>query len=137
MAIGVTTAYATIAEASAYLLGNATWSEAEYQNKIDALLEARYYIDSNYSCSFDQSLPPDEVKYSSSLLAADFVLNGDLFYSNDIPIKSKSVKAGSVETSKEFGTISKKKPASIGKVDTIMASLGCTKLSGTVFLQRA
>lgn len=137
MAISVTTSYATVSEASAYLIGNTVWATASFQDKTDALLEARYYIDATYSCSFDQSAPPDEVKYASSLLASDFIVTGDLFFANESTIKKKSVKAGSVQSSKEYSATSKQKPASIGKVNAVMASLGCTNTGTTVFLQRA
>jgi len=137
MAIGVTESYVTVPEADVYLKLNSAWLATDYAVKQDALLQARYYIDANYSCSFDQSSPPDEVKYASSLLGADYISSGDLFYSNTQAIKMKRTKAGSVETEKEFTGSSKQKPASIGQVDAIMASLGCTNTSGTVFLMRA
>jgi len=137
MAIGVTESYVTVAEADAYLILNQVWLDTDYGIKNNALLQARYYIDATYSGCFDQSSPPDEVKYASSLLGADFVSSGDLFYSNSQAVKMKRTKAGSVETEKEFIGASKQKPASIGQVDALMAALGCVKTSGTVFLMRA
>lgn len=137
MAIGVTTSYVTVPEADVYLKLNATWLATDFAVKEDALLQARYYIDSSYSGCFDQESPPDEVKYASSLLGADYISSGDLFYSNSQAVKMKRTKAGSVETEKEFVGAGKAKPTSIGQVDAIMASLGCIKTSGTVFLMRA
>lgn len=137
MTIGVLDSYVTVAEADVYLALDTTWLATDEPHKEDALLQARYYIDATYSGCFDQSSPPDEVKYASSLLGADYISSGDLFYSNTQAIKMKRTKAGSVETEKEFTGSSKQKPASIGQVDAIMASLGCTNTSGTVFLMRA
>jgi len=136
--IGVQVAYATVSEASAYLIGKTAWTAAAFQTKTDGLLEARYYIDSQYSCpSFDQSDPPDEIKFASSLLAYDFVLAGDIFYVNQSGIKKKRVKAGSVEVETEYIGANKIKPTTKGQVDAILASLGCSVNAGTVFLQRA
>jgi len=137
MTIGVLDSYVTVAEADVYLALDTTWLATDEPHKEDALLQARYYIDATYSGCFDQSSPPDEVKYASSLLGADFVSSGDLFYSNSDAVKSKRVKAGSVESEKEFSGASKTKPASIGQVDALMASIGCIKTSGTVLLMRA
>ena len=137
MSISVTTAYATVPEATAYLVGNTTWSSASYQAKTDALLEARYYIDSRYSCSFDQENPPEEVKYSSSLLAADYIASGDLFYRNTATIEEKEVKAGSVSSKTVYGNNLTPTPSSIGKVDAIMSTICTVNSGGTVFLMRA
>ena len=137
MAIGVSESYCTPDEADEYLPLNTAWLDLDYEVKEAALLQARYYIDSRYSCGFDQSSPPDEVKFASSLLGADYTSSGDLFYSNDIPLKSKRTKAGSVETEKEFSVTTKTKPSSIGTVDALMAAIGCIVNSGTVFLMRA
>jgi len=137
MAISVTTAYATIQEASAYLIDNASWTAASFQAKTEALLTARYYIDGRYTCGFDQVTPPDEVKYASALLAADSILDGDLFFTNDIPVKKKSVKAGPVSTSKEYSVTSKKKPSSLNQVDVIMSAICSVNSPSTKFLIRA
>lgn len=137
MALDVQASYATIAEASVYLSEVNSWLSASNQSKQNALMWGRYYIDQNYTSTFDQSAPPTEVKFANALLASDFLTDGDLFYSNDVPVKSKTVKAGSVEVSKTYQAYSKK-PTSIGRVDAILSSVA-TRIggSGTAFLIRA
>ena len=58
-----TQSYATIAEADAYLKLKETWIALNNDDKDDALLWARYFIDINFDCTIDMDAIDDEVKY--------------------------------------------------------------------------
>ena len=135
MAISVLTAYSTLLEANAYVGTNSVWVGSTDQVKTDALLQARYYIDYTYENTFDQELPPAEVKYASALLAISFITNGDLFFKNESPLKRKLTQAGPVTTEKEF-LYYVHKPDNIGYIDSILYPICKRKQSGTVTLIR-
>lgn len=129
-------AYATVAEADAFLAGDSTWGNLSTNEKDDALLWGRYYIDDNFEC-FLSSLDsiPDELKYSNSLLATDFVTNGTLYKETAVSsgLKKKKVKAGDVETETEYFESEDSSviaPPSIRKVRSVLAPI-CERTSGT------
>ena len=95
------TPYATIVETDVYLQSNATWLALSDVDKDEHLLNARYYIDSNYTCTeLDENDPiPDEYKYANSLLA-EFDMVSTLYEvdkTGSSPIVKKMSKAGPVE----------------------------------------
>lgn len=130
----IQSAYATIAEADLYLAIRADWLSLTTEVKDDALLWARYFIDTNFNCIIDYDAIPEEVKYANSLLAYDYFIQGDLYFDNEQIVKSKKVVAGKVETEKSFQAPSGTVPNSISKVVSILKPI-CSKTSGN--LERA
>ncbi len=125
--------YCTVVRADEILAGNADWLALDEDVKLDALVEARYYIDDRYSCpTLDEAAIPTEMEYVNAWLAADAVDTG-LFDTNTNPdrIKSKSVKAGSVTTSKSYFSAASFRPATKAKCDTYLSGI-CYKNSSTV-----
>ena len=121
--------YATILQADTYLEIHTDWLDLWDEVKEDALLSARYFIDSNFSCSIDVDAIPEEVSYANSLLAYDYYIQGDLFFDNSKSTKRTKVVAGKVESEKEYFYGSKEKPSSLGKVKSILKSV-CTSNVG-------
>lgn len=138
-------AYATASEANDFLVGNETWKQLSTPEKEDALLWSRYYLDDNFDCYLSSiDTIPEELKYSNSLLAVDYATEGTLYKTSTSGlIKKSKVKAGDVETEKEYFEDSSAntevvKPASINKVKGLLGPI-CRDISGsgTVSLVRA
>lgn len=126
----VTDFYVTVLEADVYLKNKDEWIDAEKTEKEDALLWGRYYIDANFNCgTIDMDALSDEIKFANSLLGYDYLTQGDLFFDNSPRIKLKRVKAGSVETEKEFFSSVKEKPNSLSKIIAILKPV-CTYTKG-------
>jgi len=103
--VALVTPYCTVAEANTYLVGSTTWADASTNEKDGALFWGRVNLDSKYSCVyFDETDPPDEIKYANALLAEDY-LQGTLLddgSSLNGRVKLKRVKAGTVESETEY-----------------------------------
>lgn len=133
------TPYCSVAEADVILQDNNDWLSSTETNKLSALTEARYYLDSSYSCSVDENDIPEELKVANAWLANDALVGEGLYDTATTTeyVKSKMVKAGPVTTSKEFFSPSSFTPATKAKVDTYLAGI-CFKLnSNASFLVRA
>ena len=117
MAITLTVqgAYASVAEADAFLSNDDVWLELEENVKEDALLWGRYYIDTKFTCTVDSEVIPEEFKFANTLLAKDYTLQGDLFFDNEDSVKKKFVKAGEVESETTYMSGKKSSPASVSK----------------------
>ncbi len=129
----IQSAYATITEADAYLAIRSDWLVLTNVVKDDALLWARYFIDTNFNCVVDYDVIAEEVKYANSLLAYDYFVQGDLYFDNEQVIKSKKVGAGkgAVLTEKTFQNPVRTRPNSMSKVVSVLKSI-CQKTSGTL-----
>ena len=127
--VGVQEAYTTTAESDAYLPLKEDWIDADDDVKNDALLWGRYYIDANYDCVVDSDAIEEEVKFANSLLGYDYLTQGDLFFDNHSNVILERVKAGSVESEKEYANWSKTKPNSASKVMSILSSI-CNNTAG-------
>ncbi len=125
------TPYCDIPCADTYLVDSTTWSAASDAQKNTALMYGAIWIDSNYKCSdliADPDNPSDNIKYANALLAEDY-LEGTIYSSDGVSsdsIKMKRVKAGSVESEKEFLGGSKQNYQQ--DVDAILQQ-ECTKLN--------
>ena len=111
-------AYTDVAYANSVNLGKTEWDDASTIQKNDALVKARYFIDSTYVCSppstldvTDLSTVPDEYQYANSLLAYEYLL-GTLYEYDPLggqAVVSKKVKADRVETETTYtGFMAKK-----------------------------
>ena len=103
--MAINTPYVTLSEASALLIDRAAWENAEPEDQNRALEIGRAYIDSKYSCVyFDEDNPPDAIKVANAELAYYYLNNTTNFFGvrSDIGLTRKRVKAGSVESEKEF-----------------------------------
>ncbi len=127
--VGVQQAYATVAEAKTYLALEEAWLDLDTKVKEEALLWGRYYIDANFDCVIDSDDIPDEVKFANSLLGLDYFKQGDLFFDNRDGVILSRVKAGSVESEKEYEKGIKKKPNSLSKVVAVLSAI-CNRTSG-------
>lgn len=124
-----TQAYATLIEANAFLATNSIWQEADEDDANDALLWGRYFIDLNFDCVIDYSNIDEEVKFANSILAYDYLVQGDLFFDNESKIKIKRVKAGTVESETEYTTGKSSRPSSLSKVIAILKPV-CNYVKG-------
>lgn len=100
------TPYATVAEADVYLSDSDAWSDLDASEKNTHLLNGRYYIDSNYSCTelSEDEVIPDEYKYANSLLAL-YDSSSSIFAvsaTNDNSLVKTKVVAGPVSTEKVY-----------------------------------
>ena len=127
--VGVQQAYVTVAEAKTYLALEEAWLDLDTKVKEEALLWGRYYIDANFDCVVDSDDIPDEVKFANSLLGLDYFKQGDLFFDNRDGVILSRVKAGSVESEKEYEKGIKKKPNSLSKVVAVLSAI-CNRTSG-------
>ena len=142
------TPYCTVTEANAYLRTNDAWTSLSVTEKDAHLLNGRYYIDSNYTCSeIDETAIPDEFKYANALLAeADLATS--IFTVDETggsPVLGKRVKAGSVESETIYAGSRSTSPR-LGAVDpypkvtSILSAYCSNKKSSTLkisSLQRA
>ena len=117
----LTEAYATVDEADAYLSLDTAWLGQSDEVKEDALLWGRYYIDSEFSCSYTEDGIPEEFKLANSLLARDYTVQGDLYFNNEKSIKIEFVKAGDVEAETTYRGSSKTRPNSLSKAKAVLA----------------
>lgn len=98
------TPYATVSQANSYLSESDEWSDLTTSEKNSHLLNGRYYIDANYSCTIEtingEEVIPEEFVYANSLLAnydaIDGLYNVDKTLGNAV-VKKKAV-AGEVES---------------------------------------
>lgn len=135
----ITEAYATLAEAEVYMENNSVWiAETSDENKQDALMWARYYIETLYDYDLDSIDSIDEeAKLANCVLAADYIENGKLFYDDEKPIQSESVKADVVSQTIVYDTSFKPLPKSIGKMMALMDRIADRKNGSSVSLIRA
>lgn len=132
----VTQAYATIAEAGVYLSNSSVWAIAIDAERTEALLSARYYIDTNFSCDLSAvDVVPDELKYANALLANEALSDAAIFDSGPT-VQRELAKAGSVTTETEYFVGNKSQPKVLSQIRGILKSI-CSNASSTVFLQRA
>ncbi|RLF44888.1 MAG: hypothetical protein DRN17_03615 [Thermoplasmata archaeon] len=135
--MALATPYCTIDEATDYLGESVIWEDAELIQKNNALFWGRVYLDSTYSCAiFDETDPPDEIKYANALLAEDW-LDGSLIDDGSKvsgSVKMKRVKAGSVESETEYRT-GTSGGNSQDDVDKLLSGL-CKKKGYTKFVLR-
>lgn len=130
LTISVTESYVTSDEADEYLENNASWNTASDASKDDALLWARYYIDSKYSCISYLDEIPEELKYANSIIAADYLSTPEAFKPQRSLIK-KAIQAGSVKMFKEFSATDKIRIPSEFKVKAILNGICPSKFNGT------
>lgn len=125
--------YCTIAEANVALADNDAWLALDDAAKEDGLVEARYYLDDKFFCAIDEADPPSEIKLANAWLAADAAVGSGLYSSSTDPerVKSKSIKAGSVTTSKTYFSATSFRPATKARVDIYLSGI-CTKIGGVV-----
>jgi len=119
----VTQFYATATEADDYLALHEDWLDLDEEVKNDALLSARFYIDTNFDCVIDYSAISDEVKFANSLLAYDYFIQGDLFFDNKKNVKSKKVDADGVISEKDYGYATADQPNSLSKVIGVLKAV--------------
>jgi hypothetical protein len=137
--LSVLQGYCTVGEADVYLENSANWSSATDEDKFDAVLDARYYLDVNFYCdlsSYDEI--PDEMKYANAVLAND-AIGGTGVFDHSPAVKLKKVKAGSVMSETEYTSGSRPSPPSFAKVKGILQGL-CTRqnaAASTVELTRS
>lgn len=121
--------FATLLEANSYLSNRTNWTSSSDESKTEALIYGRYFLDGNYQCTIVGDIP-DELKYSNSLLAVDFLIDPSSFYSSK-NIKMKRVKADVVESETEFIGGGSKTPPSWLQVQSILQNL-CPRINGSV-----
>ncbi len=96
------TPYATIQEADIYLSENDAWLDLDNSAKNNHLINGRYYIDSNYTCTelVNGDPIPEEYVYANALLAEADLAKGLYTVDKTVnsPVVKKMVKAGEVES---------------------------------------
>jgi len=130
--------YATVEEADVFLVGSTDWEAATVEQKEDALVWGRYYMDSTFICpNLDESDPSEEIKYANSLCGEDY-LQGTLLNADGTKtptIRQERVKAGSVESETEYAYAYGSNPQQ--DVDSLLFEQ-CSKQTGTTsFLMRS
>jgi hypothetical protein len=137
VAIGVTDAYCTLAEADSYLADYSTWNNSTDEQKTEALLSSRYYLDITYSCDLSTTTTiPDELKFANAILANDFIADPTIFDNGPTVIQER-VKADTVESETKYSDIGNKNtPTKLRMVDGILQAL-CTRQRSSVWLTRA
>jgi len=97
--------YCTISEANSYLSSSDVWSSLGNSEKSTHLTNGRYFIDSMYTCSgIDETTPQEEFKYANAQLAL-YDANTSIYTvseNGNLALTLKKVKAGSVESTKEY-----------------------------------
>lgn len=133
------TSYATVIEADAYLSSNSVWLSLSTSEKDDHLLNGRYYIDANYTCSelLDTDPIPEEYKYANSLLAEIDMTTGLYIVdkTGGAPVVQKMAKAGPVEVETTYAG-SRSTETKLGAIDkyprvTALLSEFCTLNKGS------
>lgn len=96
------TPYVTLTEANVYLKDNVDWGNLDTSQKNNHLVNGRYFMDSNYTCTVLASgaETPEEYKYANSLLAEIDLATGLFTVDKTVnsPVVKKRVKAGDVES---------------------------------------
>lgn len=134
-ALAVTASYATVSEADAYLENNSEWQAATDEDKTDLLLEARYYIDTNFSCDLTEYTEvPEQLKYATSILAAEALVTSTIF-DTTANIKREYTKADTVVSETEYFGGASTRPSKLGYVKGILKTL-CRYNATTTFLLR-
>jgi len=130
-------AYVTAIESQDYLSDKPDWLALTDAEQDDHLSWGRYYIDEQYTCPYDETDASDELKFANSL-AGYLNLSGTLYVKTD-SIRSSSVSAGSVSSSKEFVSPSSSgKPLEFAKIASLLeADCQANKSDGTVGLSRS
>lgn len=100
-------AYTGVAYANSVNTGQEVWEDASVSQKENALVKARYYIDSTYTCTPPDTLDtddlttvPDEYQVANSILANEY-LKGTLYTYDPLgnqAVVSERVKADTVES---------------------------------------
>ena len=106
MAITSVTPYVTEAEADVILSPVEPWDSTPIPERDTALINAKLYMDATYSCRIIDSDNPDQSLKDANALLANEDLTLSVFGRQDGlgPVKSNAVKAGSVESKKEYAT---------------------------------
>ena len=134
----INTPYASVSEADTIIGDVSPWNNAEPTQKDYALQIGRAYIDSKYTCvSIDESAAPDPVKIANAKLANIYLDKGDTFFGDQtiLGLKKKRVKAGSVESEKEFDS-NETTPADPYPEITAILYGYCTKYGSTGYVTR-
>lgn len=135
-------AYTDVTYANDINRGLTEWDDASMSERSNALVKARYFIDSNYTCSppstldvSDLSTVPDEYQVANALLAVEY-LKGTLYLYDDLAgqkVVSKKVKADKVESQVTYsGFMSSRGVKASDKYPEVTALLSvyCTLGSG-------
>lgn len=120
--LDITDGYATLAEAGVYLANDTTWqAETSDTNKQDALVWSRWYLTSLYDYDLDSiDAIDEEAKLANCVLAVDYLTNGTLFGDYTNLIKSKTIKADTVQQTITYDNSYTPKPAALGKAMILM-----------------
>ena len=97
--------YITLADAETYMGIRLPWNAMSESEKNAALQMARLYIDAFYSCiSFEEDAAPDAVQAANAELANEYLKDSTALFpvQKDSTLTKKRVKAGDVESEKEF-----------------------------------
>lgn len=112
MAEVLQTPYVSSVNADIYIGGIVNWDNANSAAKDNALLLGRMYIDMNYyfSVYIDENDAPIAVQKANAQLAAEYLNNPSEFFStpSGYGILKEEVKAGDVESKKEYKSSSRK-----------------------------
>lgn len=135
--LGVTEAYATVSQADLYLENIPSWVAATDEDKADALLYARYYIDNNFSCIdiTDDAEVPEELQFANSLVASDYIVDNEVLQSG-ANLKRELVIAGSVTSENEYFNGATNKPPSLGIIKGVLKDI-CSFSKTSTFLIRS
>lgn len=121
------TPYATISQADAYFSDNDTWLDLEDSAKDQHLLNGRYYIDSNYSCTdlVEGEDIPEEYTYANSLLALEDSTSAlyAVAENADVSLVRKKVVAGPVSTEKTYSGYSSSSKVAVDKYPQVTSVL--------------
>jgi len=143
--------YVTLADANTFLGSKEPWNSTADAQKSMALSYARMYIDANYSCyelNMEEDPVPDYIQIANAELANNYLTDSEnLFPSeSEANLTKKRVKAGSVESEKEYSSTGKssfydrnKNITTLLEIGTGIQPTGCKKVntSGSATLVRA
>jgi len=102
MGITSVTPYASLEEANAINLGASPWTGTSDDAKNIALINAKLYLDQNYSCQIPDTTP-ENLKEANSILANEDLTTSVFARQDDLgKIKEKSVGAGSAKVKTVF-----------------------------------
>lgn len=113
------------------------WLAATDEQKNASIVNATNYFLANYTCpSVDYTDPPDDVKDATAELAV-LDINGKLYVdqSQIEYLKRKTLKAGSLEITKEWDPANRQGAADLQKVNDMLTGT-CYRTSGTQGLIR-
>ncbi len=127
--------YTTIEFADTVNLG-ATWTGLGDSDKQKHIDYASLFIDKNYSCWFNVSDVPDQIQRACSLLANESAEGNLNVAKTDGKLKKKRVKAGSVESEKEYSTSNSiSNQDKYPEADLLMTGY-CKSMGGSIDLTR-